>query len=143
MGSLQHLELVQRIIWSLWFPYWERIYKIPVLRIGSLEAAANVFKQFLFFRESASSDEIEAEYKKRGLPLVQNLSDVDMAELLKDVLIWDELPIAELLKECEQRGLQCKVVQRRELIRMLIKSVPPPTPEPENPGAARFKIKRR
>eukprot|EP00747_Dinoflagellata_sp_TGD_P056056 gnl/TRDRNA2_/TRDRNA2_149885_c3_seq1.p1 gnl/TRDRNA2_/TRDRNA2_149885_c3~~gnl/TRDRNA2_/TRDRNA2_149885_c3_seq1.p1 ORF type:complete len:818 (-),score=224.19 gnl/TRDRNA2_/TRDRNA2_149885_c3_seq1:126-2384(-) len=67
---------------------------------------------------------LEAEYKKMGMPFDSRLDQQGLVDRLRDVLIWADLPLAELRKECEAHDVSVHVVgelKERELVMELIK----------------------
>jgi len=76
--------------------------------------------------EASSVAELESHLRKRGLPIDPRREHFILLGLVKEALLWDELPLEELASTCEKNGLAlpkegCRD-RRAEMKRMLVAS---------------------
>eukprot|EP00439_Symbiodinium_sp_Y106_P082518 s1601_g21.t4 len=76
---------------------------IPVKTVGH-EVAMGILTEVERY-ESMPASLLQAEYATLGMPSEPNLDDKELLRRLKQVLIWSQLSVDELVKECEAREL--------------------------------------
>ncbi|CAE7340591.1 NEK1 [Symbiodinium sp. CCMP2592] len=76
---------------------------IPVKTVGH-EVGLGIFTEVERY-ESMPASLLQAEYATLGMPSEPNLDDKELLRRLKQVLIWSQLSVDELVKECEAREL--------------------------------------
>lgn len=77
---------------------------VPAKRLGSIEAAARVAREFSKLQDM-SIEELRSEFAKENTAWPDDFEKHDAIACLKDLRIWKELPIAELHGECHRRGV--------------------------------------
>lgn len=128
--SEQRRELCERIFAAICRQAWEAL-GIPVRRFGSVAVAAKVVENIERF-SSISDCELRLEHRALGFAReasVGSASREEMKKRLKQVAIWNELPIKELQKECRDCDISTAIQNgsrisdadhRRELVDRLI-----------------------
>ncbi|CAE7369355.1 DNAJB8 [Symbiodinium natans] len=76
---------------------------IPVETVGR-EVAMGIFTEVERY-ESMPSSLLQAEYATLGMPSEPNLEEKELLRRLKQVLIWSQFSVDNLVKECEEREL--------------------------------------
>ncbi|CAE7221428.1 DNAJB8 [Symbiodinium pilosum] len=76
---------------------------IPVKTVGH-ECALSIFTEVERY-ESMPSSLLQAEYATLGMPSEPQLEDKELLRRLKQVLIWSQFSVDDLVKECEAREL--------------------------------------
>ncbi|OLP75424.1 DnaJ-like subfamily B member 8 [Symbiodinium microadriaticum] len=76
---------------------------IPVNTVAH-EVALGIFTEVERY-ESMPSSLLQAEYATLGMPTEPNLDDKELLRRLKQVLIWSQLSVDQLVQECEAREL--------------------------------------
>jgi len=99
---------------------------IPTARLGSCDAAERVSQRWDHLQSLSESD-LQREYRRLGLLLIPGLGRDVLVGHMRDVILWDELPHGELLKECSARGLEplaasktCEEDCRHDLLQRLL-----------------------
>jgi len=77
---------------------------VPVKRLPSLSAARSLFMEYMRIA-SMPRQGLEEEYSRTGLPLDAGLEDGELVACLRDLLLWRELPLTELRRECVKRKI--------------------------------------
>lgn len=98
-------QLVDRLLVNAWLSAWDA-KGFKAKRLG-VDAAISAVAQLEAFR-SLSDDDLRSTCKKAGLPeeLLDARAGRDEAlEALKNVLVWELMPLAELEKDCLERGV--------------------------------------
>eukprot|EP00747_Dinoflagellata_sp_TGD_P023569 gnl/TRDRNA2_/TRDRNA2_129905_c3_seq1.p1 gnl/TRDRNA2_/TRDRNA2_129905_c3~~gnl/TRDRNA2_/TRDRNA2_129905_c3_seq1.p1 ORF type:complete len:486 (-),score=118.25 gnl/TRDRNA2_/TRDRNA2_129905_c3_seq1:122-1552(-) len=113
-------RLVRRMKASLW-----ESRGIPVERLGSEQLAHELFQEAERL-ETISTADLMKEYSQLELPKEDDLDPRFFMERLKNVYVWSELPMPELIKECKASGVtsmlpksQSPEEQRAELVNRL------------------------
>mmetsp|Transcript_70369 Transcript_70369/g.228759 ORF Transcript_70369/g.228759 Transcript_70369/m.228759 type:complete len:935 (+) Transcript_70369:112-2916(+) len=92
---------------------------IPVGRLESLEVASRLLAEVEGL-ETRSDHDLKADYKRRGFALDPKFTREDLIGLLRDILIWEQLPLSELREVCKKRNLPMKGDFRRaDLLQVL------------------------
>lgn len=125
----KHAELLHRLKVDMKVKLCRRLYEdrgVPVGRLGSL-CADRVFVQFGDF-EAMSIQQLRDTNEEFGMPLVPSLSKKELLGRLQDISLWEALPIAELLTECQVHRIPVSGVslgdsdeeEREQLIDLLL-----------------------
>jgi len=77
---------------------------IPTKRLGSLAAANHLVQQFKQV-ESKTLQQLEDDLTEIGLPIMPSSTRSTLLSQLKDVHLWQQLPLAELRLECLERAI--------------------------------------
>jgi len=113
------LDLFNRLVVNECVTAWEK-HGIPVTKIGSLEATARVVEQ-LEQLGGMTNMELMREYRRLMLPKEPGIDRATCEERVKEVIIWEQLGIKELHKECRAHGVAYhRDTERKELIENLI-----------------------
>eukprot|EP00930_Biecheleria_cincta_P084037 TRINITY_DN73536_c0_g1_i1.p1 TRINITY_DN73536_c0_g1~~TRINITY_DN73536_c0_g1_i1.p1 ORF type:complete len:1021 (-),score=248.60 TRINITY_DN73536_c0_g1_i1:293-2965(-) len=71
---------------------------IPVERINSASAAASIAEEWRSL-ESVTNSDLKIKCEMHGVPPDALLEEQDLVQLLKDIAVWEALPVSELEKE--------------------------------------------
>jgi len=114
-------EVVRRLLQDSCMRAWEA-KGLPVKRLASFRAAASVVEEMERL-ESLGEAELVRERTERGIPLEDGLGLVELLAPLRDLAIWEALPLAELRREGGEEVVGAKGVEehlRRELVERLL-----------------------
>merc|ERR1712151_732203 len=81
-------------------------------RIGNANVVSSVVGQFESYRIMTDQD-LQKTWKEIGLPEEATFSRNDVLSTLKNLLVWESLPLAEVQKECRARNLQTDVEDKK------------------------------
>lgn len=96
-------ELCERLFRVTCMRRWED-QGIHAKRIGSPQAAEALVEQWERL-DDMSLEELQLDYSKRGFSAEVRIGREDLVHQLRALLLWDALPIAELLEECNKQGV--------------------------------------
>eukprot|EP00930_Biecheleria_cincta_P083634 TRINITY_DN73169_c0_g1_i1.p1 TRINITY_DN73169_c0_g1~~TRINITY_DN73169_c0_g1_i1.p1 ORF type:complete len:1134 (-),score=204.94 TRINITY_DN73169_c0_g1_i1:280-3681(-) len=100
----QRKELTNRLVVHLCTTKWEAL-GVPVNRIGSIGGAITVVEQSERL-EHLSPAELLQEWDRIGFPLPpEGLQLQNIKKAIKAAAVWHQLPLHELKKEAEQKGV--------------------------------------
>lgn len=77
---------------------------VPAKRLASLRSANKLLEQYMHIG-SLTGRSLEEKYLRRGFPLETGLGKPELARRLKEVLLWEELPVSDLKIECHKLKL--------------------------------------
>lgn len=104
-------RMVKRLVQTMWTDHdvWEA-HGIPVRRLGSLGVAERLSRHFERL-QSIGFTSVKLEYRKLNLPSDPGMPKQDMVDRLRDVAVWEALPMTELQRECAERGVPIRDVR--------------------------------
>lgn len=113
-------ELYERLVMASWADSWEES-GIPVRRLSRIKAATYLQERWEQLN-TMRRKELEAEYDQLGLPPDSPAPRVlELLPRLKQVFLWQALPLAELQKECRRLTVTPSVVATSsEALRALV-----------------------
>jgi len=99
---------------------------IPVQRLGDAEAARGLFSELCRVR-ALDTITLEKEHRKLGIPPGIDMSRQVMLDRIESVLLWQQLPLSELMVECRIhkvsnfRGTNGDLEYKRELVERIVR----------------------
>jgi len=89
-------------------------------KLPNIEVASKLLQEVERL-EASSVKELQREYNKWGLSVETGMEKQDIVSRLKEILVWQNLPMAQLRVLCKSKGIQISG-ERSDVVEALVKS---------------------